>query len=556
MASFGRELDEIRPASLPNDRPAEGRSGSEEEDWQPTAHEKAIIYTFAILNLIVSLDATIIVTSMPTIVEDIGGSTTQAFWIGTSYLLVNAVSMPTICSVSDVFGRPLLLTISLVLFTIGTIVCCTAQNIGAMLIGRAIQGVGGGGIQSLSLVTQTDFVPLRWRPKWYGVTLGAWAVGLSTGPIVGGAIAERTTWRWIFYLMFSILGFGLVAIPYLLTLRPKERTALEKLHRVDWAGLFLFTNALTTFLIAISWGGTQYSWNSAGTLAPLIIGIVGLAGSICYEAFKASHPFLRKTLFHDVNSIVIYGAGALQGFMLYGTLYYVPFYFLSVREFGPIYTGVAMLPNALGFAVFGAITGRLVTRFNAFRWASWAVGSIAVGGYVAFREVESKAFWVTALLFGGLSHGAIITGHNFATQAVCKPGDEGAASAMYVFVRQLGIALGVGIGETTFQNALAMKLRWDGLPPEIAYDAATYIPTLHALPHGPQRDAIYDAYKFGFQIVYATWFAISVVALVLTLAFVKHADMNRKLESEHRLDSTRVMQHWRRASNTERAVEV
>lgn len=87
--------------------------------------------------------------------------------------------------------------------------------------------------------------------------LAAWAIGLSVGPIMGGAIAEKTTWRWIFYLMFPICGFGLVAVPYLLTLRPKKSTTQEKISRIDWLGGFLFMGSATAFLIAISWGGTQ-----------------------------------------------------------------------------------------------------------------------------------------------------------------------------------------------------------------------------------------------------------------------------------------------------------
>lgn len=155
-----------------------------EEEWQPSKHEKAIIYTLAMISLIVALDATIIITPLnvtppppplslspkqssedilttneQTIIEDLNGDATQAFWIGTSYLLVNAVTMPFICSVSDVFGRPICLTFALVAFTIGTICCCTARTVGPMLVGRCIQGVGGAGIHSLGLVTQTGILP-------------------------------------------------------------------------------------------------------------------------------------------------------------------------------------------------------------------------------------------------------------------------------------------------------------------------------------------------------------------------------------------------------------
>ncbi|KAI0172822.1 major facilitator superfamily domain-containing protein [Hypoxylon sp. FL1284] len=507
---------------------ANEEAGAPAPEWQPSKHEKAIIYTLAFLNLIVALDATIIVTALQAITADIGGTTTQAFWIGTSYLLVNAVTMPLICSISDVIGRPICLTFSIAAFTIGTILCCTAKGIAVMLVGRCIQGVGGGGIHSLSLVVQTDFVPLRFRPQWYGVTLGAWGIGLTVGPLIGGAIAERTTWRWIFYLMFPICGFGLVAVPYLLTLRPKKISAQEKFSRVDWIGGLFFAGSAAVFLMALSWGGTEFPWNSAATIAPLVIGIVGIILAVLYEIYLAPHPFLRKELFQDISSIVTYIAAAFQGYMLNGTLHYCSFYFTSVKKYSTIDSGLALLPDLVAFSVSGIVTGRLVTRFNSFRWAIWLGWLLSCAGTAMF-------------VLAGWGHGAILNAQNFATQAMCRAGDEGAAAAMYIFARQFGMALGVGVGATTFQNAMKRKLRWDGLPTQIADNAEAYVPTLHTLP---LDDPVYDAYKFGFQIVFATWLAISVVTLFFCLVFVKHADMNRKLASEHTLDSERMIRHW------------
>ncbi|KAI0023349.1 major facilitator superfamily transporter [Xylariomycetidae sp. FL0641] len=520
-------------------------------EWVPSKHEKAIVYTLAFLNLIVSLDATIIVTSLAAIVNDIGGSTTQAFWIGTSYLLVNAVTMPIICSVSDVIGRPICLTVSVAIFTLGTILCCVSHNIGLMLVGRSIQGVGGGGIHSLSLVITTDFVPLRWRPKWYGITLAAWAIGLSIGPVIGGAIAERTTWRWIFYLMFPICGFGLVAVPYLLTLRPKKATAQEKLSRIDWLGSFIFTGSTTSFLIAISWGGTQFPWGSASTLVPLIIGTLGIILSFVYEARFSKNPFLRKELFRDASSITTYVAASLQGIILYATLYYCPFYFIAVKNYSPIDAGVALLPMLLLFSFTGIVTGRLVTRFNEFRkaiWIGWFLSAVGMAMYTVWRVNDHKSVWVISFILGGGSHGIILTAQNFAAQAMCLPRDEGAAAAMYIFARQFGMALGVGVGATTFQNVMKTQLIQAGLPTEIAKHAESYIPTLHSLPDGTaMKETLYDAYSAGFQAVYATWLGMSVAMLFATLVFVKHADMNRKLSSDHTLDSERMQRHWGRA---------
>ncbi|KAI2630863.1 major facilitator superfamily domain-containing protein [Hypoxylon sp. NC1633] len=336
-------------------------------------------------------------------------------------------------------------------------------------------------------------------------------------------------------------------VPYLLTLRPKKATAQEKLSRIDWIGGFAFAGSATVFLIAISWGGTQHPWDSAATIAPLVIGAVGLIASTLYETYIAKYPFLRKDLFRDMSSIVAYIAASIQGLMLYGTLYYCPFYFISVKGYSPINAGLATLPNLIAFSVAGIISGRLVTRFDNFRWPIWigwfgsCVGSAM---YTVWRVNDSTPVCVISYLIGGFSHGTILNAQNFATQAMCKPGDEGAAAATYIFARQFGMALGVGIGATTFQNVMKLKLRWEGLPTEIADYAEAYIPTLHSLPPGHISDATYDAYKFGFQVVVATWLALSVVILFLCLIFIKHADMNRKLETEHRLDSERMRNHW------------
>ncbi|KAI0458907.1 major facilitator superfamily transporter [Xylaria acuta] len=513
-----------------------------EVKWKPSTHEKAVIYTLAITSLIVALDATIVITPLSTITQDLKGTATQAFWIGTSYLLVNAVTMPVICAVSEVFGRPICLIFALLAFAAGTVLCATAQNIGMLLVGRSVQGIGGGGIHSLGLVIQTDIVPLRWRPKWYGVTLGFWALGLAVGPIIGGAVVHGTTWRWIFYLMFPFIGFSLIAVPYLLTLKPKKATFSEKLMRIDWLGSFIFTGSATSLLIAVSWGGSQFEWDSAQTLVPLIIGFAGLFFTMVYEKLWAKQAFLRHSLYHNASSIAGYLCGSIQGMVLYGLLYYGPFYFLSVKGYSPLDTGVAMLPATLTITITGIICGRLVTRYNNYRWAihvGWLIGSIGTGLCLIWPHNDSAGVWVATYLVIGIGQGGILNAQNFASQAMCKQGDEAAAASMYAFVRQFGMALGVGIGGTIFQNVMATKLRSLGLPVEIAKQAESYVSVLHGLPAGAYKDRVMDAYRYGFTGVFSFYLSISVVALVISLTFVKNVDLTRHLESEHRLDGSR-----------------
>ncbi|KAJ9129343.1 hypothetical protein NKR23_g12557, partial [Pleurostoma richardsiae] len=154
-------------------------------EWRPSLHELLIMITLAGLSLMVALDACVVVTLLSALVSDLGLDATQGFWVGTAYLLANAVTMP-----------------------VGSLLGGLARGIVLLLVGRCLQGVGGAGIIVLSLVIFTDIVPLRFRPKWYGTVLGAWALGNCAGPIIGGAIAQSTTWRWMFYLMFPFCAAG------------------------------------------------------------------------------------------------------------------------------------------------------------------------------------------------------------------------------------------------------------------------------------------------------------------------------------------------------------
>lgn len=144
----------------------------------------------------VALDATILVSVLPRLAIDLNGTAAEAFWTGTSYLLTHAVLQPFIATTSDIFGRRALILPSILCFAIGSVVCGCANSFSTMLAGRVIQGIGGAGIITLSQVIFADLVPLRQRPKFFTMVLGAWAVGSVLGPLIGGAFVEKATWRW------------------------------------------------------------------------------------------------------------------------------------------------------------------------------------------------------------------------------------------------------------------------------------------------------------------------------------------------------------------------
>jgi hypothetical protein len=148
------------------------------------------------------------------------------------------------------------------------------------------------------------------------VRLGAWALGNCLGPVVGGVIVQDTSWRWVFYIMFPFCFVGSALVLWLLKFRAPPATASQKMQRVDWPGGALFISSATSFLVAVSWGGSQFNWASPQTLVPFCLGALGMAGTFFYEANYAQRPFLRPSLFWNVSSIATYTCGLIQGLVV------------------------------------------------------------------------------------------------------------------------------------------------------------------------------------------------------------------------------------------------
>ncbi|KAI0124958.1 major facilitator superfamily transporter [Xylariales sp. AK1849] len=514
------------------------------EDWKICRQELHIIVSLTIINMVVALDASVIVTALSSIIIDLGGDTTQGFWLGTSYLLASTVIMPPMASISEIFGRPICLIFSLSMFSIGSILCCVANSVGLLLGGRSVQGIGGGGIWVVSLLLLTDIVPLRHRPKWWSVLSLGWAAGLVIGPLIGGAIGQNITWRWVFYLNFPFCAFGLIAVPLLLTMKPKVETSSQKLARVDWVGGTLFTASLTTFLFALTGAGIQFSWNSSQILAPLVVGLAGLLATLLWEEYCTGEPMIKRSLFYSWSSVITYFGGFTQGLVMYGQLYYVPFFALSVKQTSPVGAGVMLLPVMLLLIPSGAVAGITISQFNNYRyviWIGWFFVTLS-GGLELLWDVDvSVAVWIITLVILGLGHGFVLNAQTFACQAMAKPGDVAAAAATYGFARQFGAAVGVSVGSTTFQNVMALKLDWQGLPTQIAFNAEGYVRKLLQLSDGDATKAkILDSYVFGFLGVWQVFLGMSGVVFVLSF-FIRNSDLNKEIESEHRLQSSRVL---------------
>ena len=480
---------------------------------------------------------------LPTLAVELHGTSAQAFWTGTSYLLTHSVLQPSISSLSDVFGRRELLIPSILFFAAGSVACGVAHDFTVMLVGRVIQGVGGAGIIALSQLCFADVVPLRFRPKYFTLVLGAWAIGTVTGPLIGGALVEKATWRWCFFLNLPICAVALPMSFFLGQLSQPKRDLMTKIRSIDWTGNALFVASLTTLLVGISWAGSQYKWSSFRTIVPFVVGGIGLLGTLAYEARISKIPFLNKNIFNNQSAIASYFCAMFQGLALYMTMYYLAFYFTAAQQFSPIRTGLSIIPASATMLPASSITNALITRFGSYRpyiWVGFVISTLAGGLFVMWTEKTQTPVWAACQCVFGAGMGMVLSAVNVSIQAAVEPEYAGQAAAMYAFMRSIGMALGVAIGGTVFQNVMkARLLALDVLhAAEIAKDSEGYVEILKTMSRigqqGVLRDNIMSGYVHGFKGIWITMTALCAAGLI-TSVFIKKGSLDKKLQSKFRV---------------------
>src|SRR5881409_1364728 len=206
--------------------------------------------------LLAALDQTIVATALPRIVGDLGGIT-QYSWVFTAYMLTSTVTVPLYGKLGDVYGRKNLFLFAIVVFLVGSALCGVAQSMTQLVVFRALQGIGAGGLFPLSLAVIGNIVPPRDRGRWQGLIGAVFSAASIIGPAVGGFIVDNTTWRWIFLVNLPI---GAIALVVIWITMPRRRDVTRR--AIDWGGAALLAAATTSLLLGLVWGGRQYAWDS------------------------------------------------------------------------------------------------------------------------------------------------------------------------------------------------------------------------------------------------------------------------------------------------------
>lgn len=415
-----------------------------------------ICFMLCVCTLLVAIDETIITTALPEIVAALKSSSGYT-WIGTSYLLACASSMPAYGALADIFGRKPIILLSIALFLIGSAIAGAATDMGMMISGRVIQGIGGGGISNLVNVIVADIIDLKYRGTFMGAIGATWAVGGCMGPLLGGAFASGGQWRWCFFLNLPIAGVCFIFMAWLANIKSPPTTLRDGLKRIDFLGIILITCATVCLFLALDWGGVHFAWNSAPVIVCLVLsGVLYIAFVLC-EKYIPNEPVMPPRLFTNFSR-----TGALLCTFFHSTTfmavsYFTPFMYQSVYNKSPIGAAVYLLPQAIVMGLASAISGYIITKTGKYKIimiVGFSLAAIFNGMIVTLNPDSNTAKQIMWVTVWGIGIGPNFESTLIALHTHIKSQDIATATSTWGFLRTIGFSIGIAIGGVVFQNKM------------------------------------------------------------------------------------------------------
>ncbi|KAG9239335.1 major facilitator superfamily domain-containing protein [Amylocarpus encephaloides] len=519
----------------------------EEKAWKPDGWRFwAVFPGLCFSMLLTGLDASILATSLPTIVTELHGGALYV-WTMNGYFLTTAAIQPLAGQAADIFGRRIPMILSLVFFAVGSGICGGANSLEMLIAGRLVQGLGGGALFVMVDTITADLVPLRERMKYMAIIMTFFTLGSFMGPIVGGAIVTGTSWRWVFYINLPVVGVALVFVILFLRVNHKrEGTILQRISRVDFLGNVILVSSVVSILIPLTWGGTTYAWSSWRILVPLIIGFFGLVLFGLHQAYVAREPTTPLRIFANQACLLGYILTFLNGIILNWLNFFLPVYFQVLLEATPLMSGVDLLAIVIPLAPAGMVGGIIVAVTGRYK-PIIIIGSIllciGIGCLTLLDSNSSTAVWIILQIIVGAGGGLALTATLPAVQAPLPESDVAIATASWAFARSFGAIWGAAIPSAVFNS------RFNDLLPRIsdpmirqllanggAYEHATkvFITALNSEPILKQQ--VVTVYTECLQRVWQILIAFAVVCVPMAVV-LKEVVLRKGLKTEYGLET-------------------
>ncbi|KYQ93386.1 major facilitator superfamily protein [Tieghemostelium lacteum] len=519
-----------------------------------------IIFSGLMISLFLSaLDTTIVATALPAIVADMG-RLEQLSWVVTVYLLTSTSVAPLFGKFSDIFGRKPMLLFSLSVFLIGSILCATSYSLLMLIASRAVQGIGGGGLMSAVMIVMAEIVPLRERGKYQGLLGAVYAVSSVVGPLIGGTFTDRLNWRWAFWINLPIGAVALIVVFFALKLPQDTLPFKEGVKRIDAIGTLTLVSAVVSFLLAMSWGGETYQWDSPIVISLFSASILLLSIFIIAEKFLTKNPIIPLVLFKNRNYVLCSMGSFLLGFIMFGVIYYIPLYFQMVKNETATYSGLQLLPTMLFIVICGSISGILITKFGHYKtYPILGMLMMTVGCFLLtlWNDQSKQIHYIAYQSIIGMGIGFTMQILVLVAQNSVEYSLISISTATISFWRTIGGVISVSLFNTIlnqqFQSNLRQLLRLypdilNGMPSD--QFQADFITTFE----GYGKEQIVDAYASALSIVFlsATPFAALGCIVILFIKPTKLRTTLFKKESQPTQESVDIDQQTNESNNTNR----
>ncbi len=465
-----------------------------------------VVSGLMLVMLLASLDQTIVSTALPTIVGELGGLE-HLSWVVTAYLLAVTAVTPLYGKLGDLYGRKIVLQGALVLFLAGSALCGLAQGMTSLIVFRAIQGLGGGGLMVSAQAAIGDVVPPSERGKYSGLFGAVFGVSSVAGPLLGGFLTTNISWRWIFYVNLPVGVLALVVLAATLPSMSERRS-----HAIDYAGTALLAVGLSAIILLTTLGGNTYPWGSAEIVGMGLLGVVCLVALSVVER-RAAEPILPPALFRNRVFVVTSAVALVVGFALFGSLTYLPLFQQVVRGLSPTASGLQLLPVMGGLLVSSVVSGQVITRtgrYKVFPIAGTAIAAIGMWLLSSLDETTGSGVAALHMLVLGLGLGMVMQVLVLAVQNAVPYEMLGVATSGSTLFRSIGGSLGTAVLGAIFTGKLTSEL------PAGAGGGSGLDPSaIHRLP-AEQRAVFIHAFTDAIHVVFLVGALIVLVAFALS----------------------------------------
>jgi EmrB/QacA subfamily drug resistance transporter len=446
----------IKRQSDQNSRAGERNEEGEEYSSLP---RREIVLTMGGVMLalfLASLDQTVVSTAMPQIVADLQGFS-QYTWVTTAYLVASTTVVPIAGRLSDIYGRKWFYVAGIIVFLIGSVLAATSQTMTQLILFRAVQGLGGGIMLANAFIAIGDLFPPQERGKYQGLLSGVFGVSSVIGPTLGGFITDSLSWHWIFLIN---LPLGIPAIGLFIAFFPNARPSVRGRH-IDYLGVCTMVLAVVPILLALSWAGVDYPWNSPQIMGALAFGTAMAVLFVVIEG-RVPDPIIPLAMFRNrVVSISIL-ATFLTGFGMFAVIIFIPLFFQVVLGASATSSGSFLTPMMLGVVAGTIIGGQAVSRLDGHYRLVGLIGLSLMGlGMFLLSRMSVKTPFGEAVAYTvvmGLGLGVTFPLYTIAVQNTVSRQMMGVATSSLQFFRTIGGTLGLAILGSVLNNRFAAQL--------------------------------------------------------------------------------------------------